>query len=212
MDYGQDTRMTRLLVIAEGHGDVESLRILVRRVLQEHLSIFDCDIDVQRRKDIRHQRANDWANFRRYLEVAYKEHCPVLWSVDCDDDCAWQIAKEVCSLVEALGARQPFAVALWVKEYESLFLSDFETTKVVMKLSESATAPTDPESIRGAKKVIDDYLPQNRAYKEPIDQPRITAHLDLDVLLTRSRCYRHLVAVLEWIVRQTAPSVYSVSR
>ena len=159
--------MTKLLLVVEGPGDVGALPILARRVLQEELEIFDWTVDTHRRRDLTHQRANNWAHFRRYVEVAHTENCPIVWTIDCDDDCAWNVAHEMVRIVEGMRPRQPFAVAFWVREYESLFLSDHETTRGILGLLEGVAAPLGPESIRGARSGSIDHCREGAFTRNP---------------------------------------------
>lgn len=203
--------MKKILLVVEGQGDSLALPVLTRRLLHERFEIFDYAIDHQRRRDISHLKANNWAHFRRYLEAAYNEECRILWTLDADDDCAWEVAAEITRIVDAGPPRQPFAVALWVREFETLFLHDIGNTRETLELPDETDSPADPEGIRGAKGWISKQLPHGQIYKEMVDQPRLAASLDLALLENESRSFRHFANTLQWLIRQECPAAYPIT-
>lgn len=199
--------MKKVLVIVEGDGEVKAAPHLVRRVLTEVCGHFDRQIETHRRKGIDHLRANDWANLKRYLAAAYLENMPVLWMLDCDDDCAVKVVNELHAQAKALGIQQPLAFCLWVREYETMFLYDHQNVALKLGIPEFA-APQVPEDRRGAKELLSAAMPRGRAYKERIDQLPLTAVVDLNRLRNSYRSYRHFENAIKWLVDQTGPSLY----
>ena len=200
--------MQNLLLVLEGYGDVRAAPVLVRRILRERLQIYDCRIETHRRHGLEYLRANDWERLRRYTAVGYYENAPVLWLLDCDDDCARDAAREMTQKIISCCPQQPVAVALLPREYETMFLIDIEATKQTFSLYPSVIGPTNPKGIRDAKGRISRLLPRGRAYKETVDQPKITARLSFDTLEASYSDFRHLLRAIQWLAEQSQPGVY----
>jgi hypothetical protein len=200
--------MKELLLVVEGHGEVSAAPLLVRRLLAERLDIHYCDIETQRRRDIGHLRARDWVNFRRYVDAAYNEERPILWLLDCDDDCAKEIVHELTQQVATTNPRQPIAFALLPCEYETMFLYDIEAAKDSLPIAAAVAGPDNPKNIRGAKGWLDRHMPPGQIYKETVDQVKVTSRLNFELLEREYRDFRHLVSALRWLSRQTHPLVY----
>ena len=202
--------MPRLLLVVEGHGDVESAPILTRRVLHERLGNYVWELDTHRRGGLSHLRANHWSHFRRYLGAAFNEECPIVWLIDCEDDCAWHIAAEMSAVACEEVVRSPLAVCCWVREYETMFLIDIDTTRQELGFPANVEGPDNPESVRGAKEWLSRQLPRGRRYRQRIEQPRLSANISIDRLAREYRSFQHFAAVLGWITAQVEPSVYPI--
>ncbi|HET7867274.1 MAG TPA: DUF4276 family protein, partial [Burkholderiaceae bacterium] len=116
---------------------------------------------------------------------------------DCND-----VDRDLRALYEqaaTVSTAQKTEFAFMVKEYESLFLADHETTRSVFPdIPESCVFPQNPEAVRGAKEWLSKARPKGLAYKETTDQAKITARLDLDRLRDRSPSFcRFEAAVLK---------------
>lgn len=203
--------MNRLLLVIEGYGEVTAAPVLIRRLLAERLQIYHCEIETHRRHDLCHLRASNWDRLKRYAGAAYNEECPILWILDCDDDCAKDVALEMSNTVQGTNPRQPIAVALLPAEYETMFLYDIDTARTVLGLTDQAQKPTDPKAVRGAKGWLSRHMPRGSAYKETTDQARISSQLNLGLLEAQYRDFRHLVSALTWLSQQRQPGVYPIS-
>ena len=200
--------MPRLLLIVEGEGDVYAAPVLLRRVLNQYFERYDFEIVTHRRHDLSHLRANDWANFKRYLEAAHAENCPIIWMLDCDDGCALEWLKQIYKLVALMKLRQPLAFVFWVREYEVIFIYDLEAIKVKLNIQEIHDVPEKPEAKRGVKEWICDQLPRGFSYRETIDQEAITAVVDLGKIFAKSGDFEHLVKVVSWMINDPKPEIY----
>ena len=184
--------MPRLLMIVEGHGEVRSVPILVRRILDKH-GRFDVQLlPTQRRGEY----PSVTKHFKDYFLAAIKDEAAILWVMDFDAreyDCPYREATGLIKRAHELRPGWPLKVAFLVKEYEALFLHDEKATRAVFPDIPAKTLfPTSPENIRGAKEWLSAQRPKGSAYKETVHQEKITARLDLDLLQAKSPDFAHL--------------------
>ena len=105
--------------------------------------------------------------------------------IDSDDDCAKVLAPQL--LERAKKAIQlPVSVVLAVREIESWFLGSMESLRGVNGIMKIATAPPNPENIRGAKEHLTENMMRGRRYLSVDDQVSFTERFDLS--LARERC------------------------
>jgi hypothetical protein len=188
----------RLLPIVEGPGDVQAVPILLRRLLTERHEIYDIDV-------LRPYRYGELVkvskNFVRYALAAAKENAPILWTVDCDDGCPVEWVNHLEEQIPA-GFPVPIGFALFVREYESMFLAEHACLRSRLAVKAETPALPNPETYRDAKGEITRMMPGTAAYKEMVHQPSLTATIDLNVALANSRCLRHLDKTLLNLVRR----------
>lgn len=200
--------MPSLLLVVEGHGEVEATPILVRRVLHERYGIYNWDCEVHRRGGIGHLSGNGWANFDRYLLAAYKERLPILWLTDNDDgECASKLVHAFYERARIVGIQQPMGFCFWRREYESMFL--YDPPAVARRFGLQSFAPRkNPDDLRGVKEYVTKHLSRGQCYKETLDQSAITAVMDLQKVLDGYKCFQHFEKVLLWLVQQSNPGLY----
>lgn len=145
------------------------------------------------------------------MQAAYNEECPILWPFDVDDDCAVDVVKEAVEITLTEGVRFPIAFAFWSREWETMFLYDFETSKKVLGIPDEVVAPTDPESIRGAKGWITRAIPGSDIYKETIHQEKLSAQVDVNYLSEAYWCFAHFDRCIEWLLNRPDPDMYPFS-
>ena len=196
-------------LIVEGKGDVIAVPLLLRKVLHEKLKNFSFQIISQpiRAGAIPALRAPGKLEY--YLNLACmrkrrKECDCIIVILDCDDDCPRDVAKEFITraLPYAQGFSCPIAFGFIKREFESLFLNSIASiaTKVSPELDLTKIQTTlDLEEVRDAKGLFRKSLQLNN-YKEPKDQTKFVHQLDLTVLHDRSRSYRHVETLVDWIV------------
>lgn len=199
--------MKRIILIVEGHGEVVAAPLLARRVLEELYGIYDWTFETQRRNDIAHLRARGWESFKRYLAAAFNESAPILWMLDCDDGCALELVRELHQESQAVSIRQPLAFCLWVREYETMFF--FDPENVGRKLGvEHLNIPNPPESRRSAKEFLGEQMPYDKAYSPRLEQPAITAIIDLHKVQEGYRSFKHFEKALLWLIQQDSAGLY----
>lgn len=184
--------MKTLLPIVEGHGDIQAVPVLIRRILQHH-NIFDVEVlNPHKRGDLSKIKAN----FDNCFKMAIKEKAAIIWIIDFDCatcDCVASESSQLYQRANAIYAGWPFRVAFMVKEFETLFLSEPDATRSILKeIPKATTFPENPEAIRGAKEWLSKAMPSGYAYKETVHQVKLSAVIDLDCLRESSASYRHL--------------------
>ena len=182
----------KLIPIVEGPGDASAVPHLLRGILYAN-KIFDVEID-------RPYKAGEFFKVRKVfpnlIRALEKEGALLLVLIDCDDGCAVTKASELRDLIPEDLAHVRLEIAFIVREYESLFLFDPETTRACLQIANDIAFPDQPEELRGVKGWLSRVMGEGRAYKETVDQEQITARLDLDVIRPRSRSFRHLESAL----------------
>lgn len=193
----------RLLPIVEGDGDKAAVPLLLRRMLQERHEIFDHKVLTPH---VRGDLPSIRQNFDKSFKFALKEQAAILLLVDfdCDDcDCVKAASDELKARANEIHAGWPFEVAFMVKEFETLFLCDTESTRSVLKAIPAATHfPANAETVRGAKEWLSSAMPKGISYKPTTHQAKICAALNFDFLLTNSPSFAHLDRALTRLVNQ----------
>jgi hypothetical protein len=189
--------MIRLLPIVEGHGDLEAVPLLVRRVLHELHGRFDVEV-------LSAQRRGEWPrvkqDFERFFRSARLENAPILWVLDFDcADCIDHEKERGWGLAEAarLDPTGLVEIVFLVKEFESLFLWEARPLRDGFgeQIGDDAL-PAAPEEVRDAKGFVSNLLPKGRAYKPTTDQARIAQRLDLQVLQRRSPSFQRFESAI----------------
>ncbi len=199
--------MMKLLLIVEGHGDQDAVRLLARRVLHELHGRYDVEL-------LPPQRRGEWPKvkqeFQRFYLSARLESAPILWALDFDcSDCLDHEQERAWGLGQAasLDSTGSIDFVFFVKEFESLFL--WEKPPLEQGFNESLaeeSLPADPENIRDAKGYVSALLPKGRAYKPTTDQARIAQRLDLKLLLEKSLSFRRFEQALRDLTSTVAKS------
>lgn len=191
----------RLQPVVEGAGDVEAMPILLRRLLIERHRIYDVEV-------LRPYRYGELArmskNFDRNIRAVAKENAPILWTADCDDDCPVDWVSHFEQNLPA-GFPVPIRFALFVREFESMFLAEHQCLITRLALDPRTPRLGNPETHRDAKGEITRMMPAGAAYKEMVNQPSLTAAMDLSVAIGSSRSLRHLESALLSLVRPNVP-------
>ena len=164
----------RLTLIVTGHGEIEAVPILIRRIAAETNPSLAVDIPGILR--VPESSLRQAGQLERHVERAadlLQGSGGVLILLDCD----WEggcPAQEGPALLARARLKRPdklIAVVLAKQEYEAWFLAAAESLAGRRGLPVNLTAPADPETIRGAKEWLRSRMPANRAYSETIDQP-----------------------------------------
>lgn len=117
----------------------------------------------------------------------------VLILLDADDDCPAELGPALLSVARSVAlASVPVAVVVARAEYESWLLAGLEGLRGRRGVREEATAPVDPESVRGAKEYLQQQMEPGRYYSETVDQPALTQMLDLERARKRSPSFDKL--------------------
>lgn len=172
--------------IVEGHGEVQAVPILLRRVFAD----LRTGLTLQVNPALRIKSANflaDGEYFSKYLELAARKAKPhvrgsVLILLDCEDSCPAETGPELLKRATALRADIPTTVALAYREYETWFLAAARSLRGSGGLPPDLAPPEAPESIRDAKGWLAARMPAG--YNEPNHQPAFTERFSMDEAAT----------------------------
>lgn len=189
--------------IVEGRAEVESVPVLLRRILAEVAKVHDASIArpflVPRNRIVRA------GELERALVQVVRDRAGVgaiLVILDADDDPPGDLAEALLRRAQK-ETRLPTLVAVANREFEAWFLGAKESLRGVRGIRDDAVAPPNPEGIRGAKECLARNM-RNRRYLEVDDQAALASRMDIS--LARRRCpsfdrlvegLLHLVASVE---------------
>lgn len=177
--------MPTIATIVEGHGEVDAVPILIRRIAGRELP--DVAVEIPSPIRVERNRVLNAGELERAVELAARKAGDaggILILLDADDDCPAEIAQEV--LPRAIEARRDrdIRVVLAKMEYEAWFLAAADSIAGRYDIDPATTAPGDPESIRGAKEWLGARMPRGRRYRATLHQAALTAIFDLDAART----------------------------
>lgn len=180
----------RFASIVEGHGEVDAVRVLVRRIAQEggihHVHILT-PIRVPRGHFHPGSTRLEHAVRLAAYQVAGSGALMVLF--DADDDCPAQLGPSLQAYLTQLVPHVPSAVVLAHREFETWFLAALESLRNVRGIRPDAVTPADPESIRSAKEYLRNLVDPSRQYRETVDQAALASRMDLATARSRSASF-----------------------
>jgi hypothetical protein len=138
--------------IVEGHGEVEAVPILIRRIaarVDPARSIL-----VKRPLRITRSQLVRARELERAIELAARQlgrQGGILVLIDSDDDCPAELGPQLLDRARKARSDFPIGVVLAKREFEGWFLASAESLRGKRGLPDDLTSPPDPESIRGAK-------------------------------------------------------------
>ena len=171
--------------IVEGHGEIESVPVLVRRIVAELDPTLFAHIPQPAVRTSRSKLVQP-GELEREIEKAARKNedgGAILILIDADDDCPATLAPTLLKRAQAARPDIPIAVVLAKKEYEAWFLAAAEFLRGIQGLSDTLIPPTDPETIRGAKEWLRKQMEPNRTYSPTQDQLPLTRRFDLKPLV-----------------------------
>jgi hypothetical protein len=174
----------RIACVVEGHGEVEAVPIIIRRIAAQLEPPTEVRIDATIRTP--KSRLVKQGELERAVEFAARKTSGqggILIVLDSDDDCPAQLGPAL--LDRAQGARPdlPVAVVLAKREFESWFVAAAESLSTQVGLPPGLDAPADPEAIRGAKEWLTARMQGNRVYSSTLDQPAIARFFNLEMAM-----------------------------
>lgn len=189
-----------LKLIAEGHGETESLGILLRRIAGEYFGEWNPPIIslVGRYPAGRLIRKENgvWVpgpDVERASRNARSDGATgILILIDLDDECPKEVYGNVFPRLADHTGMDLSSMVFAKCEYEAWFLASVET------LAENIPPyDGDPEEPRDCKGTLEEYLGLAFPYDERADQPRYTSKIDLNLVYKRCRSFRKLVKDVE---------------
>lgn len=185
--------------IVEGHGEVQAVPLLLRRILEERAPGACLRVNPPLRVKAG-SFMNDKEYFAKYLELAARKAKPhengsVLILLDCEDGCPGVVGPVITAKGRAIRSDVPVIVALAHREYETWFLAAARSLRGVCGLPMDLDPPPVPESLRDAKAWLSARM--STGYNEPNDQPTFTERFsfkEASVVPSFERFHRKLSA------------------
>lgn len=165
-----------LVPIVEGHAEVHSIPILMRRL----------GVDVAKPFRVKRNLVVKPGELERALTFTLRDRQNVsaaLVLLDADDDCPAELAPQLlerCARVASV----PVSVVFAVREIEAWFLGGVESLRGQRGIRADAAYDANPEAPRGAKERLESLM--TGTYVDVADQPALMAALDLEA--ARLRC------------------------
>jgi hypothetical protein len=168
----------RIASLVEGHGEVEAVPILLRRIARAR----GRQVDVLPPIRVKRQRIVKSGELERAIELAARktgEEGRVLVLLDADQSCPAELAPKL--LERASGARRDreIRVVLAKTEFEVWFVAAAESLAGQRGLDADLRSPADPESLPSPKAWLSRHMTAGRSYREVLDQPALAAAMDL---------------------------------
>lgn len=165
--------------IVEGHGEVEAVPILIRRIFAEFATVIpriNPPIRVKAGSFL-----HDASAFNRYVAMAAAKAAQgngaVLILLDCEDECPGKLGPELLLRAQAVRSDVRCHVVLAKREYETWFLAAASSLAGCAGLPTNLSSPHSPEAIRGAKEWLG--LHMDCAYDPIRHQVQFTSSFDL---------------------------------
>jgi hypothetical protein len=190
----------KLVCIVEGHGEVDAVPILVRRLVQ----VIQPSLALQIEQPLRipRNKLTKPRELERAVELAGRRVGPagaVLLILDSDDECPASLAPSLLTRAREARSDLDIGVVLAKREFEAWFLAAADSLRGKRGLDSNLTAPDDPESIRGAKEWLTARMATGRRYVETLDQAALAATFDLELARRApsfDKLYRQVAALI----------------
>jgi hypothetical protein len=165
-------------LIVEGHGEVHSAPLLLRRILQELAPALSPSILAPHRVS-RGQLIKE-EGLRHAIEFMARKvgnEGRILLLLDADDDLPCVLGPRLLALARGFRPDRDVSVVVAKREYQAWFLTSAESLRGRRGLPADLVPPVAPEAIRDAKGWLSQYM--SDGYRETIDQPALTSVFDL---------------------------------
>jgi hypothetical protein len=200
----------RVVPIVEGHGEVESVRILLQRIWGMLGGEF---IDVVRPFRAKRGRLVMKTGLQEAIRVALLKQKPfsipidftlVLILIDADEDCPRDLAPRLLEYAREENPTIDMACVLANVEYETWFVAAAESLCDYLDLT-SDEPPSDSfdETKHGKAWIEQRFRDPERTYSPTQDQPAMTKAMDLTLCQKRAPSFDKLCRELEQRLRST---------
>ncbi|MFB3778712.1 MAG: DUF4276 family protein [Bryobacteraceae bacterium] len=193
--------------VVEGHGEREAVPVLIRRIAET----VDPGLVVKIERPVRIPKSRlvkegELERAVRLAALSISGNGAILVILDSDDDCPAEVGPVLAGRVRSARPDLPSAVVLPKREFEAWFLAAAESLRGRRGLPEDLEPPAQPESVRGAKEWLSSRMVAH-GYSETVDQPALTAALDVNAARRADsfdKCYREVVRLLRELSRRDA--------
>ena len=168
-----------IAAIVEGHAEVESVPLLLRRIFAQ---LGVSDIQVARPFRVKRNRVVKAGELERAISQTIRDRAEVrgiMVLIDSDDDCPAELGPQLLDRAKTT-TPIPVSVVLANREFECWFLGSKASLRGIRGIIDNATAPLNPETIRGAKEHLTRNMTRGRRYLEVDDQATFADKFHLD--------------------------------
>ena len=173
--------MPKIVTIVEGHGEVEAVPVLLRRIVEAVAPNANVEVTPPIRVD-RYKIVKP-TELERAIELAARiangDGC-VLVLLDAEGDCPAELGPDLLRRASGTRPDRAIRVVLAKREYEAWFVAAVTSIVGLAGISEDARAPEDAEGIRDAKRWLTRHMPEAHSYRPTRHQALLTRHFDLD--------------------------------
>lgn len=195
--------MLRIQPIVEGHGEVDAVPILLLRIGEE---LLGTTVEVMRpirqpkssllsREGTLAKALGIAANKLAEAVVDSDDTGVVLLLVDADEDPACELGPDLLGRLRGIRGDLESICVVATVEYETWFVATAASLERYLDLTDTKALPTDPEAARLGKGWIQSRF--RGSYKELVDQPKLTAGMDLGDCRLHSPSFDTLCRELE---------------
>lgn len=194
-------RLIRIASLVEGDGEVQSVPLLLRRVI----GIVDPTITPRVPKGFRHPSGSILrpGGLERALTAVAERYrgYAILVLIDCDDDCPKTLGTSLLERAQRARPDLPTSIVLAHREYEAWFLAAAESIAGLRGLDQPLLPPHNPEAVRDAKAWLTERMRSGVRYSPTQDQAALTSRFKLKLALDRSRSFRKLWKEVERLLQ-----------
>jgi len=189
-----------VLPIVEGHGEYESIRILLTRIWTELLAGEYLEvlrpIRQSRSKLIREAELGRAVSFAMLKLGELEGPGMVLVLLDADKDPLCELGPQLLGFAQKVRPDADVAVVLAKVKYETWLVAGVESLGRYLKLESGDQVPEDPEGEKSGIGWIERRFRRPK-YSKTVDQPGMTAALDLELCRRRSPSFDKLCRELD---------------
>ena len=191
----------RVIPIVEGHGEVESMRTLLQRIGIELLDSTHVEVLTpirQNKGKLCTQeglvKAVRLAAMKLGVGTEYRDLILIL--LDADKDCPAELAAQIAAWAETERSDADVACVVAKVEFETWFVAAAASLADRLALGPDEEIPADPEGAGCGKRWVEKRFRGVR-YSPTIDQPGMTANMDLRECRARSPSFDKLCREIE---------------
>lgn len=194
--------MQRIVPIVEGHSEARAIPAFLRRILRDR-GVYGVEPSRAIREH-RHRLVKTDVFLNRIRMATLFDGCAgILVVFDADDDAACIVGPELARAAQGGDINAPCRVVLAVREIEAWLIAGIESLRGYRGVPAGLTAPSNVETIRGAKEWLDQRM--QTGYKATIDQEPLLLRFDYQSARRRApsldKFLRDLDSLLAALVR-----------
>lgn len=193
--------------IVEGHGEVEAVPILLRRLVAcanlQGIVKINSSIRKQRNKLVDKSKLNEViGSARRQKSDA------ILIMFDGDDNCPATLGPRVQLWAQEAAGDIPCQVVIPHQEYEAWFLASIVSLQGMRGIKQSVKLHPNPEGVRGVKKQIRERMERGWSYNETIHQPSFSARFSMVAAYRQCRSFRKMMTAFGALLHATGHGIH----